>query len=60
MNEILDALSVLVRENCMTPEEALEKAYLAGHRTAVKKMEPNELVLVTSNGVLSPSKPNCG
>lgn len=50
MNEILDAFSILVENNCMTLQEALEKAYLAGHRKAVKELSPCELVAVASAG----------
>lgn len=55
MHEILQAIETLTDKNCMTLSEALEKAYLAGHRTAVKEMTKTELTLVpnaaTSSGI---------
>lgn len=52
MTEILDALDLLVVSNCLTPREAVEKAYLAGYRKAVKELQPTELTVVkaTSSG----------
>jgi len=41
---ILNALETLLNESAMTIPEALEKAYKAGHRTAVKSLEPIQLV----------------
>lgn len=53
MNEILQALETLVANNCLTVSEALDKAYLAGHRCAVKQLEPTQLALVGVDNVAS-------
>lgn len=44
----MPALETLVNNNCLTIAEALEKAYLAGHRVAVKQLEPSLPMLVSS------------
>lgn len=50
MTEIIPALETLVVNNCLTVAEALEKAYLAGHRVAVKNLEPIAPVLICYKG----------
>lgn len=50
MTEILPALEILVNNNCLTVAEALEKSYLAGHRVAVKNLEPVAPILVAYSG----------
>jgi hypothetical protein len=50
MNEILQALETLLAKNCLTSSEALDKAYLAGHRAAVKQLEPTQLSLIQGIG----------
>ncbi len=44
MKEILEALETLTVHGCLTTAEALERAYLSGHRKAVKELQPVELV----------------
>lgn len=60
MHEILQAIETLTDKNCMTLSEALEKAYLAGHRTAVKELDKTSLSLVThaasSSGIVASVK----
>lgn len=46
MDETLQALETLVTHNCLTVAEALDKAYLCGHRNACKQLEPLKPVLV--------------
>lgn len=50
MNEILTALDTLVSNNCLTIAEALEKAFMAGHRQAVKHLEPSAPILISYKG----------
>lgn len=50
MNEIIDAFDLLVVNNCLTPREALEKAWVAGHRAAVKELEKDKTSLVVIDG----------
>ncbi len=42
MNQILDAIDILVVNNCLTTSEALQKAYLAGHRAAAKELNKDK------------------
>lgn len=53
MVDILDALDLLVVSNCMTPREALEKAYVAGHRKAVFEKDKPDLVVVDGGKIAS-------
>jgi len=52
MTEILPAFEVLVNNNCLTIAEAIEKAYIAGHRAATKALEPTQLTLVGVDSVV--------
>jgi len=53
MTEILPAFEVLVNNNCLTIAEAIEKAYIAGHRAATKALESPQLSLVLGSNVTS-------
>lgn len=56
MYVVLDALDVLVVNNCMTAREALEKAYMAGHRQAVQTIGEKKLEVINGGNSTSTGK----
>lgn len=57
MNQILDAIDVLVVNNCLTTSEALQKAYLAGYKAANKEHNKDKPELVS---IVDTSKTSSG
>ena len=56
MYVVLDALDILVVNNCMTAREALEKAYLAGHKQACNQLNEKKLDVIEGGKASSSGK----